>query len=191
MKVRLTAIFAVVILSSALAAGQSFEVAGLVGGHIPISPSVNVSTGFAVQGNLAGRIAGVPMVGVYVEVPVIATFGIDAGTSCVTDAVCKFSSLWVTPGLKLKINSALPVSPYFVAGGGVVRFKTTQSDGSTNSETHPVFDIGGGVDVKIAPYVSLRGEIRDMYAGSPRLTLAAVTERQHNLMLSAGLVFRF
>jgi opacity protein-like surface antigen len=191
LKVRLTAIFAVVILSSALAAGQSFEVAGLVGGHIPISPSVNVSTGFAVQGNLAGRIAGVPMVGVYVEVPVIATWGIDAGTSCVTDAVCKFSSLWVTPGLKLKIGSALPVSPYFLAGGGVVRFKTTQSDNSTNSETHPVFDIGGGLDVKIAPYVSLRGELRDMYSGSPRLTIESITGHQHNLMLSAGVVFRF
>jgi hypothetical protein len=181
----------VFLLLSFSAWAQNIEVAGLVGGHIPISPSVNVSSGFAVQGNLAGRIAGVPTVGVYIEVPVIATFGLDAGSACVTDAVCKFNSLWVTPGLKLKIGSVLPLSPYFVAGGGIVRFKTTQSSGSTNSETHPVFDIGGGLDLKLAPFVGLRGEVRDMYAGSPRLSLAAVTSHQHNLMVSGGIVLRF
>jgi hypothetical protein len=190
-KIRSAVILSIFVLFALGAWAQSIELAGLVGGHIPVSPSVNVSTGFAVQGNLAGRIAGVPMVGVYIEVPVIATFGLDAGTSCATSAVCKFNSLWITPGLKLKIGSALPLSPYFVAGGGVVRFKTTQSSGSTNSETHPVFDVGGGLDLKIAPFVGLRGEVRDMYAGSPRLSLAAVAGRQHNLMLEGGVVFRF
>ena len=187
----LVAVVLLCLVLSVAAMGQNFEVAALVGGHIPVSPSVNVSSGFAAQGNLAGRIAGVPLVGVYVEVPVIATFGLDAGSSCVTNAVCKFSSLWVTPGLKLKFGSALPLSPYFMTGVGVVRFKTTQSTGSDNSETHPVFDIGGGADMKIAPFVSLRGEIRDMYAGSPRFSIAAVTSRQHNLMIEGGLVFRF
>jgi hypothetical protein len=171
--------------------GQNIEVAVLGGGHIPVSPSVNVSTGWAVQGNLAGRLFGVPFVSLYAEVPVIATFGLDAGSACVTDAVCKFNSLWVTPGVKLKLGSELPISPYFVTGVGIVRFSTTQSSGSENSETHPVFDIGGGADMKIAPFVSLRGEIRDMYAGTPRLSIAAVTSRSHNLMVEGGLVFRF
>jgi opacity protein-like surface antigen len=190
MKAVIAVVFVCLVLSVA-AFGQSFEVAVLGGGHIPVSPSVNVSSGFAVQGNLAGRIAGVPLVGVYVEVPVIATFGLDAGSSCVTNAVCKFNSLWVTPGLKLKFAPELPISPYVMTGVGVVRFKTTQSTGSENSETHPVFDIGGGADMKIAPFVSLRGEIRDMYSGSPRFSIAAVTSRQHNLMIEGGLVFRF
>jgi hypothetical protein len=181
----------IVVLLSAAAMGQSVEVAVLGGGHIPISPSVNVSSGFAVQGNLAGRIAGVPFVGVYVEVPVIATFGIDAGSSCVTNAVCKYNSLWITPGLRLKLAGSLPVSPYFLVGGGFVRFKTTQSSGAQNTDTNAVFDVGGGLDMKLAPFVGLRGEIRDMYAGSPRLTLASIAGRQHNLMIEGGLVFRF
>jgi opacity protein-like surface antigen len=180
-----------VALSPSFAIAQSVELAVLGGGHIPVSPSINVSTGFAVQGNLAGRIFGVPFVGVYVEVPVIATFGIDAGTACVTNAVCKYNSLFVTPGLKLKIAPSFPLSPYFVIGGGIVRFHTTQSNGSENTDTNAVFDVGGGLDMKVAPFVSLRGELRDMYAGTPRVTLAAIAGRQHNLIAEGGLVFRF
>jgi Outer membrane protein beta-barrel domain len=191
LKARLAAVLFCLVLLSATAFAQSAEIAGLVGGHFPISPSVNVSTGFAVQGNLAGRIAGVPFVGVYIEVPVIATFGIDAGSACVTNAVCKYNSLWITPGLKLKLAPSLPLSPYFVLGGGFVRFRTTQSNGSTNTDTNAVFDVGGGLDMKIAPFVSLRGELRDMYAGRPRLTLASIAGRQHNLLVEGGLVFRF
>lgn len=181
----------VIVCLSAVALGQSVELAVLGGGHIPISPSVNVSSGFAVQGNGAVRIFSVPMVGVYAEVPVIATFGLDAGTACVTNVVCKYNSLWVTPGLRLKLAPAFPVSPYFLAGGGFVHFTTTLADGSQNTQTNGVFDVGGGLDMKIAPFVGLRGEVRDMYSGSPRLSLAAIAGRQHNLMVEGGLVFRF
>lgn len=191
MKARLISILFAMALLPSLAAAQRVELAILGGGHIPISPSINVSTGFAIQGNGAVRIAGVPFVGLYLEVPVIATFGIDAGSACVTDLVCKYNSLFVTPGLKLKLAPSFPISPYFLVGGGVVRFHTTLRDGTESNDTNGVFDVGGGLDLKIAPFVSLRGELRDMYAGTPRLSLAAIAGRQHNLIAEAGLVVRF
>jgi hypothetical protein len=63
--------------------------------------------------------------------------------------------------------------------------------GESDTTTTNVFDIGGGLDMKIAPFFSLRGEVRDFYSGSPRLRLSDLDQRQHNVIVTGGLVFRF
>lgn len=60
--------------------------------------------------------------------------------------------------------------------------------GSTNTG---LFDYGGGVDFKLAPFVSLRAELRDFYSGAIAFSLAGFAQRQHNVVGTAGLVVRF
>ncbi len=168
---------------------QKNELAVTVGGYFPIKTNFEADPAFTIGGNFAHRVASVPFVSLYVEVPVFGTF--DSTTNIVNSTLTKpkYSSLFVTPGLKLKLTPSFPVSPYFAIGGGLAHFSksnVTTSD-STNTGT---FDVAGGLDFKIAPYISARAEIRDYYSGSPNLTVN-FTDRQHQLIASGGLVLRF
>ncbi len=188
------------------AVAQKNEIAVAVGGHFPVDTSSGLSVGhaLALQGNFAHRIASVPLVSLYFEVPVIGGFNIGTGASVVLDpnAISKYSSLFITPGLKLKFAPSFPVSPYLVAGGGLARFKGTATTvgGTTNTNqtvNKGAFDIGGGLDWKAAPFLSIRTEVRDVYSGLPSLTssplgvLGITSARQHNLLPALGLVLRF
>jgi hypothetical protein len=52
-------------------------------------------------------------------------------------------------------------------------------------------DFGGGLDWKIAPFISARAEARDFYSGGIGLSLTSLNERQHNLVTTLGLVLKF
>lgn len=173
---------------SVSAVAQSNELAVTVGGYFPINSSSGANEAFAVGGNFAHRIASVPLVSLYVEVPVIGTF---KSVSDIPTSLGKprYSAFFVTPGLKLKLAPSFPISPYVAAGGGFAHFSKSNvtTDDSTTSGT---FDVGGGLDWKVAPFFSARAEVRDFYTGNPNV-LPGFTEREHQLVISVGLVFRF
>lgn len=175
------------------AAAQDNEIAVGIGGNFPVN-SPGASNAVAISGSVAHRLFGVPMVSLYAEVPVVGTLGADVRTAGLLSPG-SYSSLYVAPGVKLKIGSSFPVSPYFVVGGGLAHFSKSSSvaaaSGSDTSTNTGVIDMGGGVDMKLAPHVALRGEVRDFYSGSPALTIPALRDRQHNLVVSAGLVLRW
>jgi Outer membrane protein beta-barrel domain len=179
-------LIAVVVVAQAGFA-QSTELHVGVGAYFPINnPSASTSA-FVVQGTFAHRVFSVPMAGLYFEVPVAKTLDVD-----LTFGRASYSALFVTPGFKLKLAPAFPVSPYFVAGVGVARFTQSAPGITETSDNAVAADIGGGVDMKIAPFVSLRGEFRDYYGGRPVLPLSLPgAERQHNLVTTGGLVIRF
>jgi opacity protein-like surface antigen len=170
-------------------AAQSNELAVTFGGYFPINSPVDASNAFAIGGSFAHRVAGLPLVSAYLEIPVFATFDSTANAVSTINGSPKYSTLFVTPGLKLKLAPEFPVSPYLVVGGGVVHFSKSNvtTDQSSYSGT---FDVGGGLDFKIAPFFSARGEVRDYYSGSPNVT-TNFTHREHQLITSVGLVFRF
>ena len=180
-------VIAVSILSTTMHA-QSNELAVTIGGYFPINDPLSASAAFAFGGSFAHRIASIPLASVYVEVPVFTTFN---STTSVFQAVTgrpRYSALFVTPGLKLKFAPEFPISPYILAGGGVAHFSThTFASSSNNSAT---FEVGGGLDLKIAPFLSARADIRDFYSGNPDLTIN-LTQRENQLVTSVGLVFRF
>ena len=130
-----------------------------------------------------------PLVSLYVELPVYGTFNSTADISNSTFLKPKYHALFFTPGLKVKFAPGFFISPYVAAGGGLAHFvkSNTATDDTT---TTGVFDVGGGVDIKFFPYLSFRMEARDYYSGSPNLTVN-FTERQHQVIAAGGIVIRF
>jgi len=178
-------------LGAAVSFAQSNELAITAGGYFPVNSQVGASNAFALGGSFAHRIVHLPLASVYFEIPVYGSFNSAARlfSASTGSGLSKYSSLFVTPGLKLKLAPELPISPYFVAGGGLARFHKTNvtTDDTTNTGT---FDVGGGLDFKIAPFISARGEVRDYYSGSPNIT-TGFSQREHQLVTTVGLVFRF
>lgn len=179
----------ILVFSSFCAFAQSNELALSVGGYFPVNSPVGASNAFAVGGSFAHRILGVPLASAYLEVPVFATFNSTASVSQTINGRAKYSTLFVTPELKVKFAPEFPISPYLLAGAGIVHFSKSNvtTDDSTYSGT---FDVGGGLDWKIAPFFSARGEVRDFYSGSPNI-VSGFNQREHQLITSVGLVFRF
>jgi hypothetical protein len=185
MKKTLVLLAAVLIAQAAIA--QKTELHIGVGGYFPINnPNADTST-FVVQGTFAQRVFYVPTAAVYFEVPVAKTLDVD-----LTFGRATYSALFVTPGLKLKLVPEFFASPYFSAGMGVARFTQSAPGTPDSSDSSFTADVGAGLDVKIAPFFSLRGEFRDFYAGRPRLTVPLTNaDRQHNLVATGGVVLRF
>lgn len=167
---------------------QQNELAVTVGGQFPRNNQFDIGASFAVGGSYAGRLAHVPLASLYFEVPVVV------GTQSVLRLPTRnsYSSLFITPGLKVKLAPEFPFSPYFAVGVGFARFhqkaSSTVSDQSVNTN---VFSYGAGFDQKVFPYLSWRGEVRDYFSGAPAFNSVLDSGRQHNIVAQTGLVLRF
>jgi opacity protein-like surface antigen len=184
------AFFSLLLLLACLPSyAQSNELAVTGGGQFSNNSFFETGASWAVGANFAHRIAHVPFVGLYFELPVVA-----APKSVINITDSSYSSLFVTPGLKVKFAPSFPISPYLAGGVGVARFHTGASAiASDQTSTKAVFDIGGGLDFKIAPFFSARAEVRDFYSGLPSFDLVSsgLSGRQNNVVPQVGLVFRF
>lgn len=179
----------------AISAGaQKVELAVVGGGMFTSGGSATFNHTGAIEGSLAYRIFHLPIASLYAELPVAAglqgTAAVAAPTATCVISGCSFkqSSLFVAPGAKLKIGAPLvPVAAFVTAGVGVARFKETSPASSINTtNSHAAVQIGGGLDIKIAPFIGLRGEVRD-YLSNGGLS----SGWQHNVLAGAGIVLRF
>ena len=74
-------------------------------------------------------------------------------------------SLFVTPGLKVKLLPGASISPWASVGGGWARYSLQASD---VAESKAAFAFGGGIDFKTGlPLLDIRAEVRDFLTGSP------------------------
>jgi opacity protein-like surface antigen len=173
----------------ATAVAQKVELAVTGGGYFPTGTRANVGNAAAIEGTFAYRVFHVPLISLYGEVPVARTF--DAGLNAINGS---YTGTFVTPGLKVKIAPAFFVSPYFSAGVGVAHFDASGRNGGASinrSNNSLAYGLAGGLDMKIFPFVSLRGEIRDFNSGGLGFVVPGVSGRQNNLVASAGIVLRF
>lgn len=187
----------VVTTFASFASAQKIDLALTAGIYHPVNNAFSGDNAFAIEGNVGFRLASVPFLALYFEVPVAGTLDATVPASALTSAGT-YSSIFVTPGLRLKLAPGAPISPYIATGGGLAHFNRSASQtpaGSSSTVNKGVWDIGGGLDMKVAPFLGLRAEVRDFYSGSPELRLSQVTgtfnERQHNIVGTAGLVVRF
>lgn len=193
---------AALFLISNSATAQQFELGLSVGAlksgdhTLPATGSIKADTGFAYEVNFAARVYNVHLAALYVEVPFAGTPS-TAITSSNPFSPSDYSSFFLTPGLKLKLLPVAPVSPYGFVGAGLARFHSSSSliNGQSNtgdqSATRGAVDFGAGVDWKVMPFFSVRGEVRDFYSGTPRFNINVIGDKQHNVLVSGGVVFRF
>jgi hypothetical protein len=181
-----------VILVALPALAQKNELAIGAGGYFPVNLS-GVGNAVAIEGSFAHRIASVPLLSAYIELPVVGTLNSSVNTFGLTSSA-SYSALFVAPGLRVKFAPGFAVSPWLAAGGGLAHFSANSGLrllSGTDTTNTGVFDFGGGLDMKIAPYLSLRGSVRDFYSGGLGFNLATFNQRQHNIVATAGLVLRF
>jgi len=204
MKVRLGLAVFLLISGTQAARAQKYEGAFLAGGlktgeHgfvLPRPGFIRTGAGLTYQLNYSQRFFDGKAAALYFEFPLVVTPNRDLKTSNVA-LPSSYSSLFFTPGIKLKLLPGLKWSPYGFAGVGVGRLSAsdTQTDGQPNTADRKkvagAYDFGGGIDVKVFPHLSLRGEVRDFYSGTPKLSVTQLKDRQHNYLISAGLVVRF
>jgi hypothetical protein len=143
-------------------------------GCSPSSPSAN--NGVSFEGFLAHRFANFHVASLSGELPVlvIPNRGTDVpGVS--------FSTVAVTPGLRLNFVPSRSVSPFLSVGGGFAHFS-----GGLPSATQAAVVFGGGVDFKTPlPHLGVRMQLRDLITpGGPSRAL-------QNFLAGGGVVFKF
>jgi hypothetical protein len=177
-------------LIAASAKAQGNDLAITAGGYFAVSNPLSLGAAGAVEGEFAHRISSLQLVSLSAELPVAVSFRSFIPTIAGTTIARSYTSLFITPGLQLKLAPLFPVSPYISAGLGYGRFNRQLINGTSSSNSAFAFDIAGGLDVRIAPFIGLRAELRDFNSGGLGLQ-TLVFGRQNNLFATAGLVFHF
>lgn len=188
----LLAVVFVLLLGSAFA--QKNDVALTGGGYFEVTDPLNLGAAWALEGSYARRLAGVPLISISAELPVAGSFSSSIPTLSGFNIATSYNSLFITPGIRVRLAPSFFLSPYLAAGIGYGHFNKTLISGTTTSNGAMAFDIGGGLDMKILPHISLRGEIRDFNSGGldlPSVVSTVATGRQNNLFVTAGVAVRF
>jgi hypothetical protein len=197
-----------VVVFSVAAQAQKNEVAFTAGGYFAVSNPLNPGTATALEGSFAHQIAHVPLISLSLELPVAGSFSSSVPFTSLlgnNNIFPSITTLFITPGVRVKLAPSFPISPYVSAGFGYGRFNFQpggaralaglSSGGSTNTWAA---DFGGGLDLKILPHIGLRGELRDFYSGDSLQGLlpSSISSfvpfgREHNLFATGGIVVRF
>jgi hypothetical protein len=119
--------------------------------------------------------------------------GLTAATATVPQ---NYASLYVAPGLRLKVLPSARLSPWVAVGGGYALYEQSAKLSSGQNTTNKflsrgIFDFGGGLDYKVFRFLGLRGEVRDFLSGNPNLNVALSSSTQHNVVASGGISVRF
>jgi hypothetical protein len=182
-------VLASVSLTSLAAHAQKNEFAAEASGLFPSASNLSFEPSAGFQLNYAHRLLSVPLVGLYVEVPFLAGFSNQRTIESLFTHQ-NYSSLYITPGVKLKFAPGFFLSPYIAGGVGAAHYSASNSGGST---TEFAADLGGGLDIKVLPHISLRGEVRDFWTNTPGLgsLLNTFAGKTNNVIASGGVVLRF
>jgi len=195
---------ALILLSCDAASAQQNEIGFTSGGlkigergfDLPQPGFIKFGTGFTYELNYARRLVDAKVAALYFEVPFAGTPRTKVNTANALSPR-SYSSIFFTPGLKLKLLPGRKYSPFAVMGFGLAHYRESdtlvddQANPDRKTTTDGVFDFGFGLDVKVISVLSIRGEVRDFYTDLPPLNVRALHDRQHNALISAGIVVRF
>jgi hypothetical protein len=188
-------------LSICLVAGaQTSELAGVVGVKVTpstssaVSGTTTVNTSVAFEISLAHQFKSAPFASLMWEVPVMVTPSATVNTSNLL-ASKNYSSIYLTPGIKLKFTAG-PINPWVAVGGGIAHFgpSTTSISGAASPASSTIKGVvsgGGGLDFK-APILPLtfRLEVREYFSGAPNLNIPQLS-LHNNIFAGGGIVITF
>jgi len=172
-------------------------IGGLAGSHRNGNRTrLDIGAGLALEANYGYRIFATRKAAIYGEVQLLANplRGVSSSDQSLTRNV---ATLFVTPGIRVKVLPVRRIAPYFAIGGGWADYEqsTTTLAGRPNpaprTVNHAAFDYGGGADIRFWRFVGLRAEIRDFYAGAPSYNSASLRGGQHNVVAGGGIVLHF
>jgi len=160
------------------------------------SESLTLGGGIALQANYGYALLRTRKTALYGEVHFLANPLRDV-SSANRGATRDLATLYVTPGIRLKLFPNGRVSPYLAVGGGYALYEQSTELLRGGPNPAPRFlnrgavDFGGGADVRFWRFIALRAEIRDFYTGSPAYNTRSITGGQHNVVAGGGIVLRF
>jgi hypothetical protein len=197
----------IIACASAAAVAQKAEVALIVGetftsnasqSFTPILSPFDTSTinsrhEVFVQGTLAVRGYDAKVGALYLEIPVagVSSQGITVGSPAAT--LDHLTSIFITPGVRLKMLPSASISPWASAGFGLAHY-SSEGSGVTNKGA---LQFGGGLDFKTRlKGLALRAEVRDFLTADPKFALVPPRTgsgglQRHNVLLGGGFVLRF
>jgi hypothetical protein len=205
---RFSILIALFFCASTFALAQKADAAFVVGGSfvsdtketfLPPSTAtfdtVKTDHHLFLEGELGVRLLNAHVASLSLELPVAGitsqkiTLASTPGT-----VVDNLSTLFITPGLRLKVLPIAPISPWVSFGGGWARYSL---DSGTKTNKGAV-QYGGGLDFKTGlPLLGFRAEVRDFVTGDPDFGLGSVLAgttsglHHHNILAGGGIVLRF
>jgi len=198
--------YGLLLLAIAILAGRAraqnqdltFSLGGIPGqtrGFQGSTRSAQISADRSLGVDYGHRFVNIGIVALYGEVDFVAfpNRGVSSATATVPQS---YASLYLTPGLRLKLFPSSRLSPWGAIGGGYALYQ--QSARFTNGQTDTnkflnrgVFEYGGGLDFRLYRFIGLRGEVRDFLSGNPGLGVRLSSSTQHNVVASGGVILRF
>jgi hypothetical protein len=160
------------------------------------TPSLDAGSGVALQVNYGRQLLRADMVAIFGEFNFLAS-PLREVSSSVTSATRDFASLYLTPGIRVKLFPRSKFSLYAVAGGGYGDYEQSRMriDGRPNPApreiSRGVVDFGTGVDVRVWRFIAFRGEARDFFTGSPNYNLSTISGGQRNVVATGAVVLRW
>jgi hypothetical protein len=203
-------VVAALLLASTLAAAQKADAAFVVGGSFvsdtngtviippPFGGTANVTIKtdhhLFFEGALGVRVLDAKAVSLHIEVPIAATLSAKLTEPITSTTLDHISTLFITPGLRVKLLPGAPVSPWASVGGGWARYSLKDA---SLTQSKAAIQYGGGLDFKTGiPVLGFRAEVRDFVTGDPDFNLGSLFSTKsglhhHNILVGGGVVFRF
>ena len=168
---------------------------GVKGAVNLISNNVHFGNGLTFEVNYGRHLLGEGFTRLAFEVPAVFTLDEDLNFAANT-VPSSYRSYFVTPALRANVFATTAISPWISFGGGVGHFSPSShlefgGPSPAKSTTTGIFQMGLGLDVRIIRKLSLRGEVRDFWSGTPDITVDTGKSRQHNFFVGGGVVWRF
>src|SRR6266446_10500912 len=123
----------------------------------PAVGSTQISSDVSLGANYGHRLLGAQVAALYGEIEFVAlpNRSLAATTATVPQ---NYASLYVTPGVRLKILPSSRLSPWVAAGGGYALYEQSAKLSNGQSTTNKflsrgVFDFGGGLDYRLYRFI--------------------------------------
>jgi hypothetical protein len=199
-------ILAAVLSLSTFAAAQKADAAFVVGGSFvsetngtllpPFTATpFNLKTDHHIflEGALGVRLLNAHLVSLHAELPVAGIPSTKLTETFTSTVVDHLSTVFITPGLRVKILPDAPISPWASIGGGWAHYSLNDAGLTQNKAA---LQYGGGLDFKTGlPLLGFRAEVRDFVTGIPDFDSSLFSTNSglhhHNILIGGGIVLRF